>query len=76
MRLGVLDIGSNTGHRVVVDAYGGAAPLPAYSFQPIDVHSSSRDIVDLPALEICPWALREGVILERLDHPSFLGPGQ
>lgn len=31
MRLGVLDIGSNTGHLLVVDAHGGAAPLPAYS---------------------------------------------
>ena len=33
MRLGVLDIGSNTGHLLVVDATGGAAPLPAYSFK-------------------------------------------
>ena len=31
MRLGVLDIGSNTGHLLVVDAARGAAPLPAYS---------------------------------------------
>jgi exopolyphosphatase/guanosine-5'-triphosphate,3'-diphosphate pyrophosphatase len=31
MRLGVLDIGSNTGHLLVVDAAGGAAPMPAYS---------------------------------------------
>ena len=31
MRLGVLDIGSNTGHLLVVDAHGGAAPLPATS---------------------------------------------
>ena len=31
MRLGVLDIGSNTGHLLVFDAHGGAAPLPAYS---------------------------------------------
>ena len=31
MRLGVLDIGSNTGHLLVVDAHHGAAPLPAYS---------------------------------------------
>src|SRR3954465_9474015 len=28
MRLGVLDIGSNTGHLLVVDAYRGAAPPP------------------------------------------------
>jgi exopolyphosphatase/guanosine-5'-triphosphate,3'-diphosphate pyrophosphatase len=31
MRLGVLDIGSNTGHLLVVDAFRGAAPLPAFS---------------------------------------------
>ncbi len=33
MRLGVLDIGSNTGHLLVVDAHGGAAPMPAFSFK-------------------------------------------
>lgn len=33
MRLGVLDIGSNTGHLLVVDARGGAAPLPAFSYK-------------------------------------------
>ena len=33
MRLGVLDIGSNTGHLLVVDAHRGAAPLPASSFK-------------------------------------------
>lgn len=33
MRLGVLDIGSNTGHMLVVDAHGGAAPLPAFSLK-------------------------------------------
>jgi exopolyphosphatase/guanosine-5'-triphosphate,3'-diphosphate pyrophosphatase len=26
------------------------------------------DIFDLAELEICPWALREGVILERIDR--------
>ena len=31
MRLGVLDIGSNTGHLLVVDAVAGGAPVPAYS---------------------------------------------
>jgi len=29
--MGVLDIGSNTGHLLVVDAHRGAAPLPAFS---------------------------------------------
>lgn len=33
MRLGVLDIGSNTGHLLVVDVHPGAAPLPAYSYK-------------------------------------------
>ena len=31
MRLGVLDVGSNTIHLLVVDAYPGARPLPAFS---------------------------------------------
>jgi exopolyphosphatase / guanosine-5'-triphosphate,3'-diphosphate pyrophosphatase len=31
MRLGVLDVGSNTVHLLVVDARPGARPVPAYS---------------------------------------------
>jgi exopolyphosphatase/guanosine-5'-triphosphate,3'-diphosphate pyrophosphatase len=31
MRLGVLDVGSNTVHLLVMDAHPGARPLPAYS---------------------------------------------
>jgi exopolyphosphatase / guanosine-5'-triphosphate,3'-diphosphate pyrophosphatase len=31
MRLGVLDVGSNTVHMLVVDAHQGARPIPAYS---------------------------------------------
>lgn len=31
MRLGVIDVGSNTVHLLIVDAYPGAHPLPAYS---------------------------------------------
>src|SRR5256885_3521200 len=31
MRLGVVDVGSNTVHLLVVDAYPGARPLPAFS---------------------------------------------
>ena len=34
------------------------------------VAEACMDIFDLAALEICPWALREGVILERLDQMS------
>jgi exopolyphosphatase/guanosine-5'-triphosphate,3'-diphosphate pyrophosphatase len=37
------------------------------------VAEACMDIFDLEELEICPWALREGVILERFDHLGFLG---
>jgi len=38
------------------------------------VAEACMDIFDLDTLEICPWALREGVILERLDQLSVV-PG-
>ena len=37
------------------------------------VADAVMDIFELEQLEICPWALREGVILERLDQISVLG---
>jgi exopolyphosphatase/guanosine-5'-triphosphate,3'-diphosphate pyrophosphatase len=37
------------------------------------VASAVMDVFDLRELEICPWALREGVILDRLDQLSALG---
>ena len=47
MRLGVLDIGSNTGHLLVVDAHGGAAPLPAYSYkEPLRLAEAMVDVWD------------------------------
>ena len=33
MRMGVLDIGSNTGHLLIVDAYRGGPPIPAHTFK-------------------------------------------
>jgi exopolyphosphatase/guanosine-5'-triphosphate,3'-diphosphate pyrophosphatase len=36
------------------------------------VADAVMDIFDLAELEICPWALREGVILERLDDISII----
>lgn len=33
MRMGVLDIGSNTGHLLVVDGYRGGPPVPAFSYK-------------------------------------------
>ena len=32
------------------------------------VAEAVMDIFDLPELQVCPWALREGVILDRLDQ--------
>jgi exopolyphosphatase/guanosine-5'-triphosphate,3'-diphosphate pyrophosphatase len=37
------------------------------------VADAVMDIFGVEELEICPWALREGVILERLDEISILG---
>jgi hypothetical protein len=37
------------------------------------VASAVLDIFDVPELEVCPWALREGVILDRLDRLGALG---
>ena len=37
------------------------------------VAEGCMDTFGLTELEICPWALREGVILERLDQLSVLG---
>jgi exopolyphosphatase/guanosine-5'-triphosphate,3'-diphosphate pyrophosphatase len=34
------------------------------------VADAVMDIFGLEQLEICPWALREGIILERLDQIS------
>jgi len=41
MRLGVLDVGSNTVHLLVVDAYPGARPIPAFS------HKTQLKLTDL-----------------------------
>ena len=56
-------------------ALPGVSPSRAHQVVPgALVAEACLDIFDLPALEICPWALREGVILERLDQLSVLGP--
>src|SRR5580700_9349682 len=50
MRLGVLDVGSNTVHLLVVDAHQGGRPIPAFSHKAelrlgenIDVHNRLSD---------------------------------
>jgi exopolyphosphatase/guanosine-5'-triphosphate,3'-diphosphate pyrophosphatase len=66
MRLGVLDIGSNTGHLLVVDAHGGAAPLPAYSFkQPLRLaeHLDDSGAVSPAGIEALTAFVRESAVI-------------
>jgi exopolyphosphatase/guanosine-5'-triphosphate,3'-diphosphate pyrophosphatase len=37
------------------------------------VADAAMDLLQLPELEICPWALREGVILRRMDSLDPVG---
>ncbi|WP_427006286.1 Ppx/GppA phosphatase family protein [Pseudarthrobacter sp. H2] len=37
------------------------------------VAEAALEMFEFPSLEICPWALREGLILRRLDHLVFDG---
>jgi exopolyphosphatase/guanosine-5'-triphosphate,3'-diphosphate pyrophosphatase len=37
------------------------------------VADAAMDLFHLPELEICPWALREGVILRRMERLSAEG---
>jgi exopolyphosphatase/guanosine-5'-triphosphate,3'-diphosphate pyrophosphatase len=54
-------------------ALPGVSPSRTHQIVPgALVAEACMDIFDLPALEICPWALREGVILERLDQISVV----
>ncbi len=39
------------------------------------VADAAMDLFEVDELQICPWALREGVILRRLDQMSGLGLG-
>lgn len=62
MRLGVIDIGSNTVHFLVVDAHRGACPLPAASHK-IDLrlseHLSDDGTVDRPGVKALVGFTRE-----------------
>ena len=49
----------------------GVSPSRSHQIVPgALVAEACMDIFDLDELEICPWALREGVILERIDRFS------
>ncbi|HYH34904.1 MAG TPA: Ppx/GppA family phosphatase [Nocardioides sp.] len=54
----------------------GVSPSRVHQILPGAVVAEAvMDIFDLAALEICPWALREGVILERIDAIRRSGAG-
>lgn len=64
MRMGVLDIGSNTGHLLVVDAHRGAAPLPAYSHkEPLRLaeHLDGDGAVDRSGIEALAGFVEQAV---------------
>jgi exopolyphosphatase/guanosine-5'-triphosphate,3'-diphosphate pyrophosphatase len=66
MRLGVLDIGSNTGHLLVVDAHGGAAPLPAFSYkEPLRLaeHLDSGGAVNQAGVDALTQFVAEAVVV-------------
>jgi exopolyphosphatase/guanosine-5'-triphosphate,3'-diphosphate pyrophosphatase len=51
----------------------GVSPSRSHQIVPgALVAEACMDIFELEELEICPWALREGVILERIDKIPVL----
>jgi len=60
-RLAAMDRGERA--RLPGVSEGRAAQMPAGAI----VADAAMDLLGVPQLEICPWALREGVILKRLD---------
>lgn len=64
MRLGVLDVGSNTVHLLVVDAHNGAAPLPATSHKErlrLAEHLTDAGEVSRDGVEALVGAVRSAV---------------
>lgn len=71
MRLGVLDVGSNTVHLLVVDAHPGARPLPAWSHKTrlrLTEHIDGAGAIDAAGEE----ALRQ-TVAEALDVAADRG---
>jgi exopolyphosphatase/guanosine-5'-triphosphate,3'-diphosphate pyrophosphatase len=66
MRLAVLDVGSNTVHLLVVDAYPGARPLPAYSHKAelhLSEHVTDEGSIDESGAEALVNAVREALVV-------------
>lgn len=76
MRLGVLDIGSNTVHLLVVDAHQGAAPLPAWKSKialRLAEHLASDGSIDDEAVDdLIAFARRAQETAEDLGVTEFL----
>ncbi len=66
MRLAVLDVGSNTVHLLVVDAYRGARPLPAYSHKAdlhLSEHVTDEGRIDGKGADALVEAVREALVV-------------
>ncbi|MFG3438238.1 Ppx/GppA family phosphatase [Nonomuraea sp. NPDC047897] len=66
MRLGVLDIGSNTVHLLVVDAHRGACPIPAYSHKEelrLTAHLDAADELSAEGIELLGAFVEEALRL-------------
>ncbi len=66
MRLAVLDVGSNTVHLLVVDAYRGARPLPAYSHKAdlhLSEHVTDEGSIDEKGADALVEAVREALVV-------------
>ena len=66
MRLAVLDVGSNTVHLLVVDAYRGARPLPAYSHKAelhLAEHVTDDGSIDESGADALVEAVREALVV-------------
>jgi exopolyphosphatase / guanosine-5'-triphosphate,3'-diphosphate pyrophosphatase len=74
MRLGVLDVGSNTVHLLVVDAHQGARPLPAFSHK-AELHLGQSLDSRNRLTDACAQRLRE-FVLEALQVAEDKGVGQ
>ncbi|NYE01715.1 exopolyphosphatase/guanosine-5'-triphosphate,3'-diphosphate pyrophosphatase [Kineosphaera limosa] len=71
MRLGVIDVGSNTVHLLVVDAHWGAQPMPASSHK-IDLRLSEHTTADGRISDKVAKRL-EGFVRECVDLAEDLG---
>lgn len=67
----MLDIGSNSAQLQIIDLAGGSPPLPAHSVK--NPTLLSEEITEAGAIgptgiqRVCPWALREGIMLRHLE---------